>query len=203
MVRVRQYRRRSGVIVRSHNRNVGYGGYGSRNRKPSQQIVTSTKPTEENIDKKLLNNAINKEEEEEAKQKEMDLWFEKRGSLSPRKMREKHNKIREEKERQKTIIVKAREQEKTKPVPIKDELNLTPMERKMMGVTEDEYSDLHEGKTTWTNSWIEETGVEPHQARGVMSSLVQKGLIQVDGSGDASTIYYTQKGIQASKEINK
>lgn len=84
------------------------------------------------------------------------------------------------------------------------ELNLTEMERIAMSVQNTDYGTLLEGDETWAFAWMDETRIPEKQLRGVMSSLIKKGLlIVVKGRGDDDTLYYTEEGIQVSKSLKK
>lgn len=81
-------------------------------------------------------------------------------------------------------------------------LNLTEMERTAMSVQNTDFGTLLEGDETWAFAWMGETGIPEKQLRGVMSSLIKKGLIVVvKRRGDDDTLYYTEEGIRVSKNI--
>lgn len=59
-------------------------------------------------------------------------------------------------------------------------INLTPMEKSLMiAMTTNEYAAGREEASWggWTWAVIDDSGIAPKQARGVLSSLIQKGLV--------------------------
>jgi hypothetical protein len=89
---------------------------------------------------------------------------------------------------------------------------LTRLELQAMKVTGTEFGNLLEEPTVygehrvstavWTFSWMDEVGISPNILRGVMSSLVKKGLIGVEGKGNDETLSYTDEGRKICKILN-
>jgi len=48
---------------------------------------------------------------------------------------------------------------------------------------------------------ISNSGLSAKVARGVISSLIKKGLVNVDSNGDDSTIYATEEGKKVCTEL--
>lgn len=76
---------------------------------------------------------------------------------------------------------------------------LTAQEIKFVnGMRNNEYNDAIEGPT-WTFTAIDYSGMKGSQARGVMSSLVQKGFIWAEKgdkqAGDEDTVGFTEAGV--------
>lgn len=79
--------------------------------------------------------------------------------------------------------------------------SLTPMEKRlMMAMTTNEYTDGTEDSWgQWTWAVIDESGIDPKQARGALSSLIQKGMVteqDYEGKGrpDDMTLAFTPEG---------
>lgn len=73
----------------------------------------------------------------------------------------------------------------------------------MKGGRTNDYSDIIDGQAEWTFAVIDASGLDSHTARGVISSLVKKGLMTVTpqpGEVD-SLIAYTDLGIQIAKDL--
>lgn len=82
---------------------------------------------------------------------------------------------------------------------------LTEYEKAVLkGIYESEYNS-NETDCTWTFSAIEWAGLSTKTGRGVVSSLVQKGVVVVDGefgnNQDESTITTTDLGKRLHKEL--
>jgi hypothetical protein len=78
-------------------------------------------------------------------------------------------------------------------------IKLTAMEIKLVNAMRDnEYNDAIEG-ATWTFTAIDNSGIPAKQARGVISSLVQKGLVTAEvgnkNIGDEDNIAFTNAGV--------
>lgn len=77
-------------------------------------------------------------------------------------------------------------------------LKLTQMEIQILNAMRyNEYNDcLQDHCGTWTFSVIENAGIDPKKARGVISSLLKKGLVEVNEktSSDPESIGYTEAG---------
>ena len=68
---------------------------------------------------------------------------------------------------------------------------MTELERKMMNaIPEDDFFEDGLGSTLWTDCFIDCCGIDSKQARGVFSSLVQKGYIL----GGKKNFSLTEKG---------
>lgn len=83
---------------------------------------------------------------------------------------------------------------------------LTAQEIKFVnGMRNNEYNDAIEGPT-WTFTAIDYSGMEGRQARGVMSSLVQKGYIWAEkgdkSKGDDDTVGFTPEGVALFNEAD-
>lgn len=77
-------------------------------------------------------------------------------------------------------------------------MKLTKMEIMVLnGMRDNEYNDAIE-HATWTFTAIDNSGLNAKQARGVIASLVKKGLvIATKGShGDEDMIGFTQEGVK-------
>jgi hypothetical protein len=75
-------------------------------------------------------------------------------------------------------------------------MKLTENEKTLLkGSRDSEYSDPYDS-VTWTFSAIENSGLDPKVARGVLSSLVKKELVIISGKydDDESTFEFTEKG---------
>jgi hypothetical protein len=81
--------------------------------------------------------------------------------------------------------------------------NLTDLEKQAMKVIDDEYCEDLTGEygVTWSFAWMEQTGIPEKQLRGVMSSLIQKGLIIICGKGNDAELSYTKEGIKVCKSL--
>lgn len=80
-------------------------------------------------------------------------------------------------------------------------LNLTRNEIKILnGMRTNNFEDCINGQPQWTFSVIDETDFSEKVARGVIASLVKKGLVTVDGTygkhDEESTIGFTEAGIE-------
>ena len=68
-------------------------------------------------------------------------------------------------------------------------LQLTDNEKAILrGARDNEYGDAFEGSAPWVFAVIDESGLNPKVARGVISSLIQKNLVTVfdyEGKGKA------------------
>lgn len=74
-------------------------------------------------------------------------------------------------------------------------INLTDMERAILVAARN--SDFGDAvlEAVWTDTTVEDSRLSEKQARGVLSSLIQKGLIEVSGGKD-STIAITDLGFE-------
>lgn len=90
-------------------------------------------------------------------------------------------------------------------------INLTEMERKLIiACVENQFNcgtaDDVRSAGTWTWNAIEESGLNPKQARGVIASLIKKGLAtEYDNEGrgraDDFCLNLTKAGIEAYRSI--
>ena len=81
----------------------------------------------------------------------------------------------------------------------KQEMKITEMEKAILtGIRNDDYTDNEDSTySTWVFSAIIESKIEPKRARGVISSLVKKGLVEIAGMStnfDDTTIEITNAG---------
>jgi len=86
-------------------------------------------------------------------------------------------------------------------------VDLTPLEAQAMKIGFTEYGDLiEEGGQTWVFAWADATEIPMTVLRGVMSSLVKKGLIKVfDGENSTDLevpIEYTALGREVCRALN-
>lgn len=80
--------------------------------------------------------------------------------------------------------------------------SLTSKEIKILNaMRNNEYSDALEF-STWSFTAIENSGIEAKKARGVISSLVKKGLIVATGSKDEEALSFTDLGKELFTEAN-
>lgn len=80
--------------------------------------------------------------------------------------------------------------------------SLTSKEIKILNaMRNNEYSDALES-STWSFTAIENSGIEAKKARGVISSLVKKGLIVATGSKEEEALSFTDLGKELFTEAN-
>lgn len=80
--------------------------------------------------------------------------------------------------------------------------SLTPNEIKILNaMRNNEYSDALEF-STWSFTAIENSGIEAKRARGVISSLVKKGLVVATGSKEEEALSFTDLGKELFTEAN-
>ena len=97
-------------------------------------------------------------------------------------------------------IEKKREAEASEETLSREEAilkSLTAKEIKILNaMRNNEYQDALTEGCTWTFTTIDNSGIEPNRARGVISSLVKKALVEVDGDSfqEESTISFTKIG---------
>lgn len=87
-------------------------------------------------------------------------------------------------------------------------MRTTPMEDKiMLAMTTNEYTDGTEDSWgQWTFAVIDESGINPKQARGVISSLIQKGLISEQDYGskyEDKVLHFTDNGRRVVKALQE
>ena len=85
-------------------------------------------------------------------------------------------------------------------------MRTTKMENQiMLAMTTNEYTDGSEASWgQWTWAVIDESGIHPKQARGVLSSLIQKGLVTEERFArppDEYSLHFTDTGKVAVKAI--
>jgi hypothetical protein len=74
----------------------------------------------------------------------------------------------------------------------------------LKGARDNEYSDAFDGGFPWVFSVINESGLDPKSARGVIASLVKKGIVAVDdydgkGRADDMVLAVTDHGLAVAK----
>jgi predicted methyltransferase len=73
-------------------------------------------------------------------------------------------------------------------------LILTEKERRILeGARRSDFGDAYLGEYPWVFDVVEKSRVDPIEARGVLSSLVRKGLIEIESSEEPS-LSFTTKG---------
>jgi len=85
-------------------------------------------------------------------------------------------------------------------------MKLTPMEKALMiGMTCNDYTDGTEGSWgQWTWAVIDASGIDPKKARGVLSSLIQKGMVTEETFArpvNDYCLYFTEAGKVAAREL--
>lgn len=79
--------------------------------------------------------------------------------------------------------------------------DLTDMEKQVLtAFPEDTFYENGLESILWTDCFLdtveEITGIDSRQSRGIISSLKQKGFMEIDGGHEDSTINLTEKGKQ-------
>ena len=79
----------------------------------------------------------------------------------------------------------------------------TEMELKLMDdITKDCFYENGLDSCIWANVFLDDTcSIDSKKARGVLSSLVKKGIIYEIERGRNGTIKFTDKGIKTMKEL--
>jgi len=89
----------------------------------------------------------------------------------------------------------------------KTETNLTENELAILKASRtNDFADAGEGSTTWVFAVIQSSGLDPKVARGVIASLVKKGLVAIDDyegdrKSDDMTFSLSPKGIEVVLEV--
>lgn len=79
-------------------------------------------------------------------------------------------------------------------ITLNDE-NLTENEIKVMiGIRNNDYSDIVESGSDWSFAVCDESGLNEKVYRGVASSLIKKGFINIDDYGDDPLLSLTDEG---------
>ena len=83
-------------------------------------------------------------------------------------------------------------------------INLTKMEIKILNaMRNNEFEDCIDAEATWTFAVIDESKINPKQARGVISSLIKKKLIWCISNGQSDDcIGFTDTGRQLFDDAN-
>lgn len=84
-------------------------------------------------------------------------------------------------------------------------IKLTKMETKIMNATRaNEFEDAYQSEISgpWTFSVIENSKIDPKKAKGVISSLVKKELIEISGEGEETMVLLTEAGKKIFEEAD-
>ena len=85
-------------------------------------------------------------------------------------------------------------------------MEITKLEKRMLeGIVNSEFNDTDElaEVSVWTHSAIDASKLDAKQARGVIASLVKKGLVDnyIASNPDDCIISYTELGVQVYKQL--
>ena len=79
--------------------------------------------------------------------------------------------------------------------------SLTELEKEIMiAITKDTFYENDLESQIWTDCFLDDIKMDNKIARGVLSSLVKKGYIEVT-SGEDSILCFTEKGKEYMKEV--
>ncbi len=81
--------------------------------------------------------------------------------------------------------------------------NLTDLERKILDdITQDNFYEDGLDSCIWSDVFLDETSsIESKKARGVLSSLIKKGILDGMLKGRNATISFTEYGKELMKEL--